>query len=168
MISSAAPTVSVEALGPGPQVHRHLDVIQPLLPQPRLDSPTLYSQPSPDATLSVCTPASTSRLWSAVEAFLLDRAASNKSRRTLQFYREQLRPFCEHLAQLGIVDVLGVTANSIRSYMVSLATHRSAGGQHAAYRVIKAFLRWYATEHEPPGWTNPIGKVKPPKRPSAV
>jgi integrase/recombinase XerD len=37
------------------------------------------------------------------------------------------------------------------------------GGQHAAYRVLKTFLRWYEFEAEPEGWRNPITKVKAPR-----
>jgi integrase/recombinase XerD len=37
------------------------------------------------------------------------------------------------------------------------------GGRHAAYRVLKTFLRWYDDEVEPEGWRNPIDKVKAPK-----
>ena len=37
------------------------------------------------------------------------------------------------------------------------------GGVHAAYRVLKTFLRWYEQEAEPEGWKNPIAKIKAPK-----
>jgi len=42
-------------------------------------------------------------------------------------------------------------------------TGHNPGGLHAAFRVVRTFLRWYESEAEPDGWTNPIYKVKAPK-----
>ena len=49
--------------------------------------------------------------------------------------------------------------------MVALGKKRNAGGVHAAYRAIRAFLNWVGDEYEPDAWTNPVAKVKRPKVP---
>jgi site-specific recombinase XerD len=39
----------------------------------------------------------------------------------------------------------------------------NAGGRHARYRAVKAFLFWFEREMEPENWSNAIKKVKPPR-----
>jgi site-specific recombinase XerC len=39
----------------------------------------------------------------------------------------------------------------------------NAGGRHAKYRAVRAWLYWFEREAEPDGWKNPMLKVKRPK-----
>ncbi len=56
-----------------------------------------------------------------------------------------------------------IDPTAIRSYLNELSNTRNPGGCHAAYRAIKAFLRWHESEVEPENWKNPIKKVIAPK-----
>lgn len=96
-------------------------------------------------------------------AFLIDRQARGLSPRTVDFYDAELRYLRTYLESQGITDVLQVTPNHLRKYLLALSQHRNSGGVHAAYRTIRVFFRWYEAEMEPDGWKNPIHKVKPPK-----
>lgn len=96
-------------------------------------------------------------------AFLIDCQARGLSPNTVRIYRAELRAFERWLHDLR--DVLALSADHIRRYMLHLAETRNAGGQHIAYRVLKTFFRWYEREYEPDGWRNPIVRVSPPKVP---
>ncbi len=100
-----------------------------------------------------------------VNAFLIDREARGLSPRTIGFYRDELRYLQMYLEGQGVDDVLEVTADLLREYILALKGHRNPGGVHAAYRATKVFFRWYEAEMEPESWKNPIAKVKPPKVP---
>ena len=86
-----------------------------------------------------------------VSAFLVDRQARGLSRRTVQFYRDELRYLRTYLEGQGITDVMQVTPDLLRKYLLALGKHRNSGGVHAAFRAMKAFLRWYEAEMEPDG-----------------
>jgi site-specific recombinase XerD len=101
-----------------------------------------------------------------VSAFLVDRRARGLSPRTIGFYRDELRYLTDYLESHGVTDVLEVTADRLRRYLLALGEHRNPGGVHAAYRAMKVFLNWYQAEVEPDDWRNPVGKVKPPKVPT--
>jgi integrase/recombinase XerD len=83
---------------------------------------------------------------------------------TLTFYKQQLGHFLKYCEAQVIDQLAQVTPNFIRSYLLWLDENgHNPGGQHAAYRVLKTFLRWYEFEREPEGWRNPISKVKAPR-----
>lgn len=99
-----------------------------------------------------------------LEAFLLDRKTQNMTKGTLYFYQKKaalLVSFCEGQA---ITRITQIDAGAVRAFLGWLAdTGHNAGGQHACYRVLRAFLRWWVLETEPENWTNPLKRVKPPR-----
>ena len=99
-----------------------------------------------------------------IEAFLRDFKMRGLSAFTVEFYRVQLRVFTTYCKAQSVTEVLNVTADILRGFMLELETKgHNAGGRHAFYRAVRVFLRWYESEAEPDAWTNPIRKVKPPK-----
>ncbi len=100
-----------------------------------------------------------------VAAFLTDRQARGLSPRTVAFYRDELRHFREWAQAQGVTETLAITPDLLRRYFLALSQTRNPGGAHAAYRTLRAFLRWYEREYEPQGWSNPIRKVQAPKVP---
>ena len=104
-----------------------------------------------------------SNLARDVQAFLVDRQARGLSPRTVQFYRDELRGLRQFLEGFGINDVQDLSAGHLRAFLLQLGKTRNPGGVHAAYRAMKAFLRWWEVETEPERWSNPIRKVHPPR-----
>jgi len=100
-----------------------------------------------------------------VTAFLVDRRARGLSPRTIKYYRDELRHLQNFLDGVGVGEVQDLTPYHLRSYLLHIGKTRNPGGVHAAYRAVKAFLRWWEVEMELGGWVNPIRKVRPPKRP---
>ena len=49
---------------------------------------------------------------------------------------------------------------------MELARTHNRGGVHAVFRAFRTFLRWWETETEPEGWSNPLRKVQAPKVPN--
>ena len=99
-----------------------------------------------------------------VTAFLRDCKTRGLSAFTVEFYRAQLQIFITYCKGESVTEVLDITPNLIRGFLLALETSgRNAGGRHAAFRAVRVFLRWYENETEPEAWTNPIRKVKPPK-----
>lgn len=94
-----------------------------------------------------------------VAAFVVDRQARDCSRRTLEFYTEQLQAFQKFATEAGIVAVLDLKPAHLRRFLTDLAEHHTSGGVHCAYRCLKTFLKWYESEYEPKDWQNPIHKV---------
>jgi integrase/recombinase XerD len=104
-----------------------------------------------------------------VGSFLLDRNARGCSKRTLDFYRNELTYFGCYLEALKIVRMKEIEASILRQYFVKLGETRNKGGVHASYRSLKTFLNWYIEEHEL-DIRNPISKIKleaPSKEPIA-
>lgn len=99
----------------------------------------------------------------AITAFLIDRRAANLNPRTVTGYQSELRLFSEYLDHQGVITLEELSPDVIRLYLVSLGERRNGGGQHAAYRVIRAWLR-FAWEEYDLQTRNPIERVKPPKR----
>ena len=99
-----------------------------------------------------------------VTAFLRDCKTRGLSAMTVEFYRAQLQIFVTYCKGESVTEVLGVTPDNLRGFLLMLeAKGRNAGGRHAAFRAVRVFLRWYEAEAEPEAWVNPIRKVKPPK-----
>lgn len=102
-----------------------------------------------------------------ISAFLVDREARGLSPRTVSFYREKLGLLAAYLLEHGIADVPQITPDILRCYLLDLGRTHNAGGVHAIYRAIRAFLRWWEDEDYLPGWRNPLARVRPPKVPTA-
>lgn len=98
-----------------------------------------------------------------VSCFLLDRQARGLAPRSVEFYADRLRHLARCLEAQGIRSVEAVTADHLRAWLTSEATHRTPGGVRAQWRAAAAFLRWWEDEHEPEHWRNPVRKVKPPR-----
>lgn len=99
-----------------------------------------------------------------VTAFLRDVKTRGLSEFTAEFYRSQLAIFAKYCKGEGITEVLTITPDLLRGFLLMLETSgRNEGGRHAAFRAVRAFMRWYEFETEPEAWTNPVRKVKPPK-----
>lgn len=97
-----------------------------------------------------------------LSAFLIDRQARMRSKRTIEFYQQNLEPFGEWLVEQGCESVEAINATHIRQYMILKSETRNAGGVHAVYRSIKAWLTWWGTETDDRRWRNPILKVEAP------
>ncbi|MHB0858827.1 MAG: tyrosine-type recombinase/integrase [Anaerolineae bacterium] len=104
----------------------------------------------------------------AVQAFMLDRQARRLSRGTVGFYGDKLSPFARYLAEQGIFTMRDISAPVIRQYMLHLQRKHNAGGAHAAFRAIRALLRWWELEEEPTDWKNPLRKLRAPKVPVEI
>ena len=99
-----------------------------------------------------------------ITAYLRDVKTRGLSLDTLKYYKQELTFFLKYCEAEGITEVLDITPDLIRAFMLSLETKgRNEGGRHAAFRSVRVFLRWYEAEAEPEAWANPIRKVKPPK-----
>lgn len=102
-----------------------------------------------------------------LEAFLYDRKAQGLAPGTLRFYSQKLKLFLDYCEAHAIGCISQITALFIRQYLLYLEeSDHNAGGRHAAFRSLRAFMNWYEAEAEPEGWSNPIHKVKGPKIPT--
>jgi len=105
-----------------------------------------------------------STLSHEIAAFLTDRQTRGLSKRTVEFYRQELGGLCAYLEAQDIDDVRSLTADHLHAYLAQLARRRNAGGVHASYRVLRTFLRWFQVESDPSGgWANPIARVRAPR-----
>ena len=103
----------------------------------------------------------------AAESFLTDRKASGLTLQSVEFYAFRLKDFIRYCDGQAVTLVQDITPDFLRRYLLALAEGHNAGGVHAAFRTLRAFLRWLeAEEVMPPEWKNPIRKVKPPKLPT--
>jgi integrase/recombinase XerD len=88
---------------------------------------------------------------------------------TLIFYKQQLNHFLHYCDSQVITKISEITPNIIRQFLLwHQETGHNPGGQHAAFRVLRTFMLWYADEVEPEDWKNPIHKVKSPKVPEKI
>jgi len=116
---------------------------------------------SPQLTISKNDEDDYIEIW--IEPFLTDKKSQNKSTNTIRFYRDELKLFCHYCEKVALKRFSQITPNEIRKYILWLEqTGHNPGGRHAAYRSLKAFLRWYWDETEPEA-KNPINKVKASK-----
>jgi len=101
-----------------------------------------------------------------LEAFLMDRKASGLAAGSIRFYKLKLKGFSEFCESQAVKEIGQITPALLRQYLLYLEeTGHKPGGRHAAFRCIRAFLRWFENEVEPEGWSNPIRKVKAPRVP---
>jgi integrase/recombinase XerD len=104
------------------------------------------------------------RQW--VDAFMRARRAEHVTPGTVRYYTEKLTIFLRWCDALAITEPAAVTADVVRQFMLWLEdTGHNPGGRHGYYRALRAFLRWWAAEDEPPGWRDPFKRVKPPRLP---
>jgi integrase/recombinase XerC len=104
-------------------------------------------------------------LWTQAEAFLTGRKVQDLAAGTLRFYRIKLALLLAFCDAQAIIKIDQITPDTLRSFLLWLeTTGHNAGGRQAAFRTVKAYLRWWENENEPDGWKNPIRKVKPPKQ----
>jgi len=94
-----------------------------------------------------------------VNGFLVERQSRGLSKKTIQFYKDELRRFSEYLDKVGVINLEEVTAHEIRKYLLELGETRNQGGIHSSYRAIKAWINWVWDEFEI-DQRNPIKKVK--------
>ena len=100
------------------------------------------------------------------EAFLIDRKVRDVSPHTIIFYREKLANFIKYCHAQQITQIIQITPNILRQYILYLEeTNHNSGGRAAYYRAVRAFLYWWEDEFEPADWKNPIRKVKAPRIP---
>ena len=83
----------------------------------------------------------------------------------MEFYADELRYLRDFLENQQVATVERITPTIVRGYLLHLAERRNPGGVHAAYRAIRAFLRWYEREYELDDWANPIASVEAPRVP---
>ena len=111
----------------------------------------------------------TDDLNQCADAFIYDRQAQNLADGTIRFYKTKMKLFIVFLESLGISNIIDISPQTIRNYLVFLEEKgHNPGGIHAAYRVIKTFLNWWGNEAEPQNWRNPIKKVRAPKVPVEI
>jgi site-specific recombinase XerD len=104
-------------------------------------------------------------LVSIAEGFLIERKTRNVTPGTIDFYRDNLKPFLAWTDVQAITDIEQLTPAVIRDYLLYLEEHgHNAGGIHAFYRTLRALLRWYADEFDRLDF-NPLRKVKAPRVP---
>ena len=101
-------------------------------------------------------------LESEIGAFLTDRRARGLSERTIQFYDSELETWHSWTLAQGATELADITPDLLRRWLLVLGKRRNAGGVHANYRSLKAFLRWTWDENEIDA-LNPIRKVRAPR-----
>ncbi|MGB3714737.1 MAG: tyrosine-type recombinase/integrase [Candidatus Promineifilaceae bacterium] len=102
------------------------------------------------------------------DAFILDRKIRGLSPGSIRFYNQKLTPFLEWCQSQGLESITQLTPHHLRLFLLWLQERgNSAGGRHAFYRALRAFLNFYEDETEPENWKNPIKQVSAPKVPDA-
>lgn len=96
----------------------------------------------------------------AIAEFLLDRAARGLFPRTVAWYSERLAPLRLFLSAQGVTALEAVTPSILRAFLLEYSQTHNPGGVHGVYRAARAFLNWWATEHDAP---NPIAKIAAPR-----
>lgn len=96
-------------------------------------------------------------------SFLVDRQARRLSPRTISFYGDELRWLEKWLGSQGVFNMVQIDTEMIRKYLIHLSESRNAGGQHASFRAIKAWMNWFELELDDDNWKNPMRKIQGPK-----
>ena len=100
-----------------------------------------------------------------LQEFYIDRQARNLTPKTLHWYTYNLNTFAAYAIEQGTTATIDVTPRLIRRFLIYLSNHNyNAGGVYAVFGALRAYLRWYIAEFEPPDWSNPLDKVTAPKR----
>ncbi len=102
-----------------------------------------------------------------VESFLIDRRSQGLSPETIDFYTKKLKYFLKYCEGRALTQISQLTTDLIRRYVLELSETHNPGGVHACFRSLRSFLYWVEDEEiMPPGWKNPIRRVKAPKLPT--
>jgi integrase/recombinase XerD len=102
-----------------------------------------------------------------VESFLIDRRSQGLSPDTIELYTKKLQYFLKYCERQVLTQVSQITSNFIRRYLLELSETHNPGGVHACFRPLRTMLYWIEEEEiMPPGWKNPIRRVKAPKLPT--
>lgn len=94
--------------------------------------------------------------------FLIDAKSRGLSHNTIRSYSCEINFFTRWLNSQGVVMMNELTADIIRKYLLFLQQSRNPGGQHSAFRVIRALCYWWEKETDDE-YRSPIRKIKPPK-----
>lgn len=96
--------------------------------------------------------------------FIADREAQGLARKSIDFYKHNLKIFIDWCAAQGVTKADQLNPDVIRSFFNHWKeTGHSNGGIHGVYRSLRALLRWFEQEYEPSGWRDPLRNVKPPR-----
>ena len=102
-----------------------------------------------------------------VESFLIDRRSQGLSPETIELYIKKLKYFQEYCERQALTQISQLTSDFIRRYLLDLSETHNPGGVHACFRPLRTMLYWIEEEEiMPPGWKNPIRRVKAPKLPT--
>lgn len=85
-------------------------------------------------------------IMSDVRAFLLDCEAARLSPNSIKFYRLKLVDFAQFADMRGCDAVASLTPTHIREFFIEYGKTHSPGGIHAAWRAVRAFMRWLMRE----------------------
>ena len=98
-------------------------------------------------------------LADCIELYITDR--KNLSTNTVRYYRGSLSSFFLFCSLMGIKQVDQLDASLIKRYLITLENQGyNAGGVHAKWRAVRAFMNWYAIKT---GWSVPAITVRLPK-----
>lgn len=99
------------------------------------------------------------QIW--LRDFILDVRAANRSEATIAYYKEKIQPFLAFLRDQDVTVPAQLRANHIRAFLVHLGESRGAGGVHAYWRAVRAFVRFLVREDALE--RNPLAKMRSPK-----
>jgi site-specific recombinase XerD len=103
----------------------------------------------------------------AIESFLIDCRLQGLSPHTTDFYTKKLKYFITYCEGQAVTQISQITTEFIRRYILQLSETHNAGGVRACFRPLRTLLYWIeAEEIMPPGWKNPIRRVKAPRIPT--
>ncbi|MBI3942963.1 MAG: tyrosine-type recombinase/integrase [Chloroflexi bacterium] len=103
----------------------------------------------------------TDKLTAAYRDFLMDVEAANRTAKTVRFYRQTLAVFLDFLRGQGADSVQEIKAAHIRAYLAHLSETHTAGGVHAHYRALRAFIRFLLRDDALE--KDPLRNVRPPR-----
>jgi site-specific recombinase XerD len=95
-------------------------------------------------------------------SFELYLRAGNKSRRTIETYREALDGFCAHLQATSKRSLGQARREDVEAWMTVLLARWKPGTAHNRYRGLHAFYRWLEEEEDIP---SPMARMRPPAVP---
>jgi site-specific recombinase XerD len=95
-------------------------------------------------------------------SFELYLRASNKSRRTIETYREALDGFTAHLQATSKRPLDQAHREDVEAWMTVLLARWKPATAHNRYRGLHAFYRWLEDEEDIP---SPMAKMRPPAVP---
>jgi site-specific recombinase XerD len=100
-------------------------------------------------------------LESWLRDFLLDARAARRSDATLEFYQQKLHTFLNFSEEQGVIEPEQLSAHHIRLFLDHLGESRNAGGVHAYWRAVRAFVRFLVREEAID--SSPLDKIRSPK-----